>query len=219
MYAPRTNGDATGSRAGASTIAPDPVPTYTRRDVPTDADSLRLVLYPDPALRRRAQDVPEITREVRDVVRRMVEIMYEEQGIGLAAPQVGLAWRIFVLDVPPNGEDRTLDADPPTATDGPVVFINPVIESLDEAPEPLEEGCLSLPDVRGDVLRPPNVRVRALDVEGRTFTLRCAGLLARCVQHEHDHLEGVLIIDRMTQMSRLRNRSAIRDLERDSGLR
>jgi peptide deformylase len=85
-------------------------------------------------------------------------------------------------------------------------------------PEPYEEGCLSLPDIRGDVLRPPTVTITAYDLQGRQFTTQATGLLARCWQHEVDHLDGVLILDRMTQMSRLRNRSAIRDLERSERL-
>jgi len=192
---------------------------YTRPDVPIDADALHLVLYPDPTLRVRAAPVEGVDDDVRKIVRRMLEVMYEEQGIGLAAPQIGVSRRIFVLHVPPNDDDRTLDSDPPSATDGPMVFINPEITALEEAPEAFEEGCLSLPDIRGDVLRPPIATVKALDAKGNTFTMRCGGLLARCVQHEFDHLEGVLIIDRMTQMSRLRTRLAVRDLERDAGLR
>ena len=139
--------------------------------------------------------------------------MRSHEGIGLAAPQVGLSWRLFVVDVPEQ-EGRSASAVPPTATGGVRVFVNPVLEGFEGSPEAYEEGCLSLPDIRGDVLRPPIVTVRALDLEGREFTLRAGGLLARCLQHEFDHIEGVLIIDRMTQMSRLKNRAKIRALEK-----
>ena len=140
--------------------------------------------------------------------------MVEEEGIGLAAPQVGLGWRMFVADVP-LGEKRVATGDLPSATNGPVVYINPVLSKPTGPVEPYEEGCLSLPDIRGEVLRPPVITITALDVEGNTFTQSATGLLARCWQHEVDHLDGVLIIDKMTAPYRLKNRAAIRELERD----
>lgn len=181
-----------------------------------DVATLALVRYPAPVLRRRAEDVKEVTDEVRAVAARMVEIMRAHEGIGLAAPQVGLPWRLFVADVPED-QERSASGNPPTATRGPVVYINPTVSGFVGAPEPYEEGCLSLPEIRGDVLRPPIVSVSALDERGRAFTATAGGLLARCWQHEFDHLEGVLIIDRMTQMSRLRNRARVRALEKESG--
>ena len=188
-------------------------PPYDRV-VAVDPANLRIELYPAPCLRQVAGPVDQITTEVREVIARMVELMYEAEGIGLAAPQVGLPWRIFVCHVPPS-EDRSPGEDPPTANDRLEVFINPVIEATEGAPEPFEEGCLSLPEIRGDVLRPPVVTLSATDIEGQRFTRRAAGLLARCWLHEFDHLEGVLILDRMPQMHRLKNRSAIRSLERE----
>ena len=178
-----------------------------------DASTLRIVRYPDPVLRQRAEPVAAPTDEIRAVARRMIELMREAEGVGLAAPQVGLPWRLFVADVPP-AEDRSPDAEPPAATTGPAVYINPVITDPAGPIEPFEEGCLSLPDIRGEVVRPATVTITAHDLEGREFTARASGLLARCWQHELDHLDGVLIIDRMTQMSRLKNRAALRDLER-----
>lgn len=180
-----------------------------------DLNELRILSYPAPALRVRARGVPAYGAEARAVADRMIELMREAEGIGLAAPQVGLKWRLFVADVPAL-EDRSPEADPPTATAGTRAFLSPVITSSEGAPEPFEEGCLSLPDIRGDVLRAPIVTVRAMDVNGKEFTLRCAGLLARCVQHEIDHLDGVLILDRFTQMSRLKTKAAVRDLEREA---
>lgn len=180
-----------------------------------DADRLRILTYPAPVLRDRADPVPATTPEVRAVAMRMIELMREADGVGLAAPQIGLPWRLFVADVPPDSE-RSPEADPPTATASPRVFLNPLVVTTEGPPEPFEEGCLSLPEIRGDVLRPPIVTVRATDLEGREFTLRCAGLLARCCQHEMDHLDGVLIIDRFTQMSRLKNKAAVRDLEKSA---
>jgi peptide deformylase len=172
---------------------------------------LGLKTYPEPILRTRAEELASVNDTVRRIAEEMLDIMEDQQGIGLAAPQVGLAWRMFVVDVPP-GEGRSTSADPPSATEGPMVFVNPRLKF--EGPvEPLEEGCLSLPDIRGEVLRPPIVTVTALDDQGRQFTLRAGGLLARCIQHEADHLDGVLIIDKMTPASRRKNQRAVRDLE------
>lgn len=181
--------------------------------MPVDLASLKIVTYPAPVLRTKAKPLPEVTAETRAVAKRMVELMREDDGIGLAAPQIGLSWRMFVVDIPPS-DDRSADSDPPSATNGPECYINPRFTAPTGTPEPLEEGCLSLPEIRGDVLRPPVITITATGLDGKPFTKSASGLLARCWQHEMDHLDGVLIIDRMTQMSRLKNRTAVRDLER-----
>jgi len=181
--------------------------------MPIDPDALRIILYPAEILRTRAEEIPEVTDEVRALARRMLELMREAQGIGLAAPQVGVSWRLFVAHVPED-EQRSERDEPPTVSPEPEVFINPrIIEPRGEM-HVLEEGCLSLPSIRGDVIRPDIVTIEALDLEGQPFTRHGAGLLARCWQHELDHLDGVLIIDRFTQMSRLKNRAALRTLQR-----
>jgi peptide deformylase len=181
-----------------------------------DPAELSILIYPAAALRQRAHDI-EASAEVRAVAQRMVQLMFEADGIGLAAPQVGLPWRLFVAHVPAD-ETRSADADPPSATAAPRVFINPILSAPGGELVGYEEGCLSLPDIRGDVLRPERITITALDVEGQTFSMTGAGLLARCLQHEFDHLEGILILDRMSQLSRLKNRSAVRKLERDHRL-
>ncbi len=185
--------------------------------MPVDPDKLRILTYPDPVLRQKAAPVPEVTELVRRVARRMIELMYQAEGIGLAAPQVGVPWRLFVVDVPASDGRKahaTPDA-PATATSDATVYINPVLSHPSREAIPGEEGCLSLPDIRGTVLRPDRITITALDLDGATFTQTGAGLLARCWQHEHDHLDGVLILDRMTQASRMKNKVAIRNLERD----
>lgn len=183
-------------------------------------ENLSIIEYPAPALRAKATPVERVDDDLRAVARRMIDLMYEAEGIGLAAPQVGLSIRLFVADVPPTDDgERSIDASPATATNGPKVFFNPVIERFIGPPKAGEEGCLSLPEIRGDVLRPPQIVVRALDIDGREFTLHAADLLARCIQHEIDHLDGVLIIDRFVPGSRLKNRAAVRDLERAAGMR
>lgn len=150
--------------------------------------------------------------EVAPIARRMIELMREAEGIGLAAPQIGLPWRLFVLHVPP-GDERDAASSPTTATDQPLVCLNPTLSEPSRDLEPFEEGCLSLPEIRGEVRRPTAITLTATDLNGRPYTLRTAGLLARCIQHEFDHIEGVLILDRMTQPSRLKNRQAVKDLE------
>lgn len=182
-----------------------------------DPALLTIRVYPDPALREKARDVEVVTDDVRAVAERMIELMYESEGIGLAATQVGLPWRMFVCHVPPVPEDgRVLGAEPMLAQPEPEVYINPVLSRMEGDLEPYEEGCLSLPEIRGDVRRPPIISIEATDLNGNRFTQRGAGLLARCWQHEYDHLDGVLIIDRMTPMSRLKNKSRVRELEKQA---
>jgi len=179
-----------------------------------DPSTLELQIYPAKVLRKKAAKIPEITQNISDIAAAMIEMMYDEEGIGLAAPQVGLPIRLFVVHVPPT-DKRSATAVPPDATTGPVVYINPVLSAPLGPVEPFEEGCLSLPDIRGEVLRPPTITITAIDLTGKQFTQTGTGLLARCWQHEYDHLDGVLIIDKMTQMSRIKNKAAIRDLERE----
>jgi peptide deformylase len=168
--------------------------------MPVDPLRLRIVTYPDPVLRQPAEAVTEFNDEVRGVAHRMLELMREAPGVGLAAPQVGLSWRVFVAN--PTGEpgdDR--------------VFINPEIVEASRDVAAMEEGCLSLPEIRGEVQRPRRVTVRAIDLDGERFELTSDELPARVWQHEIDHLDGVLIIDKMTRMDRLANRRPLKALE------
>ncbi len=184
--------------------------------MPADPATLFVVTYPHPALRKRAKPIDRLTEEVRAVAKKMLELMKQEEGIGLAANQVGLAWRIFVAHVPHSDdpkEDRSLLTDPISATRSPTVYINPVLSLPQRDLIPDDEGCLSLPDIRGEVRRPSQITITATDLEGHRFTLRASGLLARCWQHEVDHLDGALIIDRMLQIDRMKNRLAIKELE------
>lgn len=183
-----------------------------------DASRLAIVKYPAEILRTKGRVVEGVTGEVRAVAERMIELMHEAEGVGLAAQQVGLAWRLFVAHVPET-EERSARSDPPAATPGPVVYINPKITKLAGETAPYEEGCLSIPDITGDVLRPSVATITATDLSGKQFTQTAGGLLARCWQHEIDHLDGVLILDRMTQTGRLKNRAAVRELERNGGSR
>jgi peptide deformylase len=181
--------------------------------MPVDPSSLAVVHDPDPILRRKAATIV-LTDEVRAVARAMIELMKDEEGIGLAAPQVGLAWRLFVAHVPP-GEGRKPADDPATCQASPMVYINPVLSAPEGPVEPFEEGCLSLPDIRGTVFRPPVITITATDLEGTKFTHRAGGLLARCWQHEIDHLDGVQIIDKMPPAFRMRAKPILKELEED----
>lgn len=184
--------------------------------MPVSVSDLVIVHYPAAVLRRKAKPVPEVTAEVRAVAARMIELMRAADGIGLAAPQVGLEWRMFIVDIAHSDDpedERSLDSDPPSATNGPAVYINPVFSAPRRDLVPYEEGCLSLPDIRGEVRRPSEITITATDIEGVRFTQRASGLLARCWQHEMDHLDGVLIIDRMNHASKQKNKNAVRSLE------
>lgn len=183
---------------------------------PINPAELRIQLYPAEVLRQMARPV-DATEEVRAVGRRMLELMRGAEGIGLAGPQVGLSWRIFVCDIPADPEAEPLSPDsPPAHTDGPQIWLNPRIVDSDRTVVPYEEGCLSLPGIRGDVNRPETVTMEAETPEGETRRIRATGLLARCWQHEIDHLDGVLILDRMTQTARLRNRTRVKAMEKSA---
>ena len=144
----------------------------------------------DPILREETKEVGQITDEIRQLVKDMFDTMYLAKGIGLAAPQVGRTERLAVIDV----------------NEKPFVIINPEVIETPGKPAKAEEGCLSIPDVYGDVERPSRVRVRALDIEGKPFEIEATELLGRCLQHEIDHLHGKLFID---YLSVLKRRSAM----------
>jgi peptide deformylase len=184
-----------------------------------DTAKLRIELYPTDVLKTKADPVKP-DAQVREVAMRMIELMQGAQGIGLAAPQVGLSWRLFVAHVPPD-PDRDQDNEPndnpsqlPISCDSPMVFVNPIITEFAGDLEPYDEGCLSLPGITGEVNRPSIVTMQATDLDGNEVTLKATGLLARCWQHEIDHLDGILILDKMTQMSRLKNRTRIKSMEK-----
>lgn len=140
----------------------------------------------DPILREETRPVERITPELRQLIEDMFETMYAARGIGLAAPQVGRSERLAVVDV----------------DDEPMVLINPEILESSGDTERSEEGCLSIPDVYGDVERPASVRVRAMDRDGNVFEREAGGLLARCMQHEIDHLHGKMFIDYLSVLKK-----------------
>ncbi len=179
-----------------------------------DVDALRIVHHPAPMLRRRAAAIELVDDDVRAVARRMLELMAEAPGIGLAAPQVGLDWRLFVAHVPPDPDEGLVDDHGALlATSEPIVAVNPRLHEFTRDLVAAEEGCLSLPGIAGNVRRPSGVAMTALDLDVNETTRRAAGLLARCWQHEHDHLDGVLIVDKFDALTRRRVRGQLAELE------
>ncbi len=164
-----------------------------------DADELDIVYWPDPVLQAVATPIDTIDDYVHALAGRMIELMYEADGIGLAAPQVGISRRLFVTRDPGNDDDA-------------VVWINPSIEVIDDTPGDATEGCLSLPDIDICVRRPVGIRITGQNLQGETLVLESDEHIARVWQHEFDHLEGRLITDRMSTMDRLRTRKALRTL-------
>lgn len=150
-----------------------------------------IVTYPHPTLRHKSQPIKRVDARLREIVREMFELMYEARGVGLAANQVDLPIRLFVAN---------LESDPEKGEE--LVFINPVV-SMPKGTEENEEGCLSLPGLYGNVIRPKKVRVNAYDLQGQELNADIDGLFARVVQHETDHLDGVLFIDRMTESAKV----------------
>lgn len=179
------------------------MPDHPSSDRPSKERTI--VLYPDPVLLRRAAPVERVDEWVRTLVSDMVRIMRDLNGAGIAAPQVGESVRIFVVE-----EREARDGEPEEPLG---VYINPVLTQPTGAVEPFEEGCLSLPDIRADIRRPPGITIRALDLDGKPFTRTSDGFLARVWQHEFDHLEGTLILDRMTEIDRLACRKQLRELQ------
>jgi peptide deformylase len=162
---------------------------------------LGIVNYPHPTLRRVSRTIKRVDAELRSTVGRMFELMYEANGIGLAANQVDVPLRMFVLNLsgsPEDGEE--------------FVFINPVL-SHPKGQAEQEEGCLSLPGLVGNVRRPERIRIEAYDLAGREIRLELDGLFARAAQHEVDHLDGVLFVDKLSETGKMAVREELRELE------
>lgn len=164
-------------------------------------EELAIIHYPDPRLRKRAEEVKpeEFGEPLEKVVARMFDLMREDKGVGLAAPQVGVLKRIFVMNhTGKEGDDR--------------VYINPRLADPDGT-EKGEEGCLSLPGIRADILRDYKITIIAQDLKGAEFTQTAEGYMARVWQHEFDHLNGTLLLDRMGPVARMQCRKKVKELE------
>ena len=174
-----------------------------------------IVIYGDPVLRKKGKDIVKITDEIRAFARDMIETMHEAHGVGLAAQQVGEAIQLTVIDVS-DAENRPSrmwidgeEVDPKEHM--PLILINPQLE-LSRETEIGPEGCLSFPEVTADISRAERVTVTALDLEGKPVSFEAEGLLSRAVQHETDHLNGILFIDRMSSASKVTLASKLKKL-------
>jgi len=169
---------------------------------------LPIVLIGDPVLRTKCKPVTAITDDIRTLAANMLETMHDAHGVGLAAPQVARSLQMAVIEVPHDPEKPTttmvkLDGREVSVPElGPVVFLNPKIE-LHKEKVSGEEGCLSIPGYRDDVRRSATIKVSYLGLDGGTHTIECDGLLARAFQHEIDHLQGILFIDRLSAAAKL----------------
>jgi peptide deformylase len=152
---------------------------------------LPIIVAPDPRLKRIAKPVAQVDGGVRSLMDDMLETMYQAPGIGLAAPQVGVLQRVIVLDLSKEDEERR-----------PYILANPELTWVSDEDVTYEEGCLSLPDHYADVARPSAIELRYLDRDNEVRTLKADGLLATCLQHEIDHLDGILFVDRISALKR-----------------
>lgn len=163
-------------------------------------EDLRIIHWPDPRLKRRSEPFEQVDGGTRELALRMIELMHAARGVGLAAPQVGVNRRLFVANpTGAAGDDRA--------------FVNPALSDLSAEEEEGEEGCLSLPGVNTRIRRSLRVRLEALDLDGQPVALDGEGYLARIWQHEVDHLNGVLLLDRMGAVGKIAHRRALRDME------
>jgi peptide deformylase len=171
--------------------------------------------YGDPVLRAVGEPVREFGAPLRTLGDAMLRAMKTAKGIGLAAPQVGLSLQLFVMDVHDEDFAPVLDGKERKPEDiMPMLLANATVTVPAGEPDTYTEGCLSFPGITGDVERVERAIVRYRDADGAPHVLECAGLLARCVQHEHDHCQGVLFIDRMTRAHQLLTAAKVKKLKR-----
>lgn len=162
------------------------------RDTLWEAMTIKpLIILPDPVLRQQSKPIEKVDAEVLRLADDMLETMYDAPGIGLAAIQIGVPRRLLVIDVAREGEEKT-----------PIVFINPEILKVSDDISTYEEGCLSIPDYYAEVERPASLTVQYVGRDGKQQTVEADGLLATCLQHEIDHLNGVLFIDHISRLKR-----------------
>lgn len=166
-----------------------------------EVPALSIIRYPDPRLREMCTDIPDVSDRLRQMVDRMFELMFTARGVGLAAPQVGTTVRLFVASPSYQDDDRR-------------VYINPQIITM-EGTQDGEEGCLSFPGIASRVKRYNFATIRALDLDGNVFEETGEELTARIFQHEVDHLNGTLLVDRMGSVAKLSNRRALKELEEE----
>jgi peptide deformylase len=166
--------------------------------------SLPICTYGNPILRQKAVEVKDITDDTRALAKEMLETMYKERGVGLAAEQIGRTERMFVIDIPPEGDidEDTGERDNPDVA-MPMVLINPKITGRSDEVQVGPEGCLSFPEIFANVERAYEVDAEYTDLDGNRQTVHAKGLLSRAIQHELDHLDGILLVDRMSHVKKV----------------
>ncbi|KKL55152.1 hypothetical protein LCGC14_2258260 [marine sediment metagenome] len=165
---------------------------------------MRIIKYPHPTLRHKSKSLRRVDAELKKIIRGMLDLMYEDGGVGLAANQVDLPYRLFVMNLESDPEAEQLEH----------VFINPVISRRQGMAE-AEEGCLSLPEIYADVKRPEKIVLSAYGLDGKELHYELEGLAARAAQHEADHLDGVLFIDRLGPGGELAVKEPLAELQRE----
>ena len=163
---------------------------------------MKIITLPDPILKKKCDPVEEINDEIKQLLDEMLKTMYKAPGIGLAAPQIGISKRLIVMDVSPRPglkryqeENKEKEEIKPN----PILMINPEITWVSKEKDTDEEGCLSIPGIMANVTRPSSCKVKYLNKNGESRKLHAEGLLARCIQHESDHINGVLFIDHLSK--------------------
>ena len=167
---------------------------------------MKIITLPNPILKTKCEPVAEVNDQIRKLLDDMLQTMYKAPGIGLAAPQVGISKRIIVMDVSPRPELKRYQKEnnekETESKPNPLQMVNPKIIWLSTEKETGEEGCLSIPKFMGDITRPKECKVQYTDKNNESQKLKATGLLARCIQHEIDHLDGILFIDYLSKLKK-----------------
>ncbi|MDF3131192.1 peptide deformylase [Kiritimatiellaeota bacterium B1221] len=179
--------------------------------------NLPLCYFGNPILREKAKPVTTFDTELEKLGNDMIATMREEAGIGLAGPQIGKSLRIFTMEVPPEMDEDEKGQPHNPGLESPLVVVNPEIEIVGDDEEEMEEGCLSIPEVRGKVTRPFAIKLRYQNVKGEEKALALQGLAARCVQHETDHLNGVLFIDYLSSVKKMSIKGKLKRIKQNYG--
>lgn len=165
--------------------------------------SLAICTYGNPVLRKKAVEVEDVDGDIHELVKDMLETMHAERGVGLAAEQVGRAERVFVVDIPAGSDVADDGQHENPDLEMPLVFINPKITGHTDDVQVGQEGCLSFPEIFANVERWHEIDAEYIDLEGHPQTVHAKGLLARAIQHELDHLNGILLVDRMSHVKKI----------------
>jgi peptide deformylase len=173
---------------------------------------LPIIAYGDPVLKKKAQEITPDYPELDKVLQNMFDTMHNAKGVGLAAPQVGLSIRIFIVDASPYAEDQEDEKEQKKLNDFRKIFINPVILDDKGTPWKFNEGCLSIPGIREDVERKPDIRIKYVDENFKQHDEKYDGIRARIIQHEYDHIEGILFIDKINPLRKRLLKRKLTDL-------